>query len=88
MVFVLSFGLISRIKVNLIVLIAFYSLEYSCVFFKVDMKRNFSIFFYLRFYKFGLFWLVWNIFYCDICCASCPKISSKRRSTHDFQLRV
>ena len=55
---------------------------------KVDMKQNFSIFFYLRFYKFGLFCLVWYIFYCDICWASCPKISSRRRSTRDFQLRV
>ena len=34
MVCVLSFGLISCIEENLIVLIAFYSLEYSCVFFK------------------------------------------------------
>ena len=34
MVRALSFGLISCIEENLTVLIAFYSLEYSCVFFK------------------------------------------------------
>ena len=42
MVCVLSFGLISCIEENLIVLIAFYSLEYSCVFFKClfESKQN------------------------------------------------
>ena len=28
----------------------------------MDMKQNYSIFFYLRFYKFGYFWLIWYIF--------------------------